>query len=391
MKLLSDIFEKLYSRSVYLTGRYISDKKNPYMRLMLICVALVLIFSFPRFDELIFKSGFYERSCWDSIDKQIKDPFVNPHYPGDTHESKILYRFSVPLIANLFGFDYRFTLIFQLICGFLIFYMFSRIIHKITGDINTTVFLTVALSFIYAGKQSFFNLEGAFDGVAICFLLFAVYFRNIALMLFCLIFAYYTDERALIVSSFIILYESYVYNNKLSLRSIFNVNLRILTIIASWVIYFSVRYFLMVKFGFDTPNGGLTGIRAILAQLNNFPDTVWSALEGYWLIIIMVFIVAVKNKQNFFIMIYFILIAFYSVASMSVFDTTRSIIFIFPCVFIAIYILTKNMSIEEFRKLSFLVLLLCFIFPTYCYMSVEGSVWTMPLPVQLYKIIVAYL
>jgi hypothetical protein len=127
------------------------------------------------------------------------------------------------------------------------------------------------------------------------------------------------------------------------------------------------------------------GLGVLLNQINNIPIGIWSALEGLWLLVIMGGALLYRNKRYIELLKYTGICSLILVLGLSVVDITRSVVYIFPMVFIALQLLNKYSEKATLHKLLWYALILCFIYPAY-YTGGKSSIWwTYPLPLQMLR------
>jgi hypothetical protein len=362
---------------IYQQSERLVNQKNWKWKLSMILVLVVYFFAFPSY-ELISKEYSFH---WSAISAQINHPFTDTHYEATSHQSKLTFRLTVPLIARVLHLGIVGLLILQGILGFFTFYFSLNILDRLLKDKIVVVLLGFSLAFIYAGKSGFIDLMACFDGVAIFFLVSSIHFKSPVIIFLSVFLASFTDERALIASSLVFLFWVYLSlierKRRLSIQS--------LTIIFSWLAYFIVRYILTIKFGLSTYVGDV-GTRVFLDQVNNFQIGIWTALEGIWILVFFSFITLWKRKQFFYGFMFLGAIAIVLIAALAVKDITRSMAYLLPAFFIVLLILKDEDTPSVFRKLALITTFFCFIYPPYSIGEVSfiSLAYSMPLQILRY-------
>ena len=155
------------------------------------------------------------------------------------------------------------------------------------------------------------------------------------------------------------------------------------SVMVAWILYFITRYLLTYYYNFKTIG---VGTEYFKDQINNLPIGIWSGLEGFWVVILLSFIVLFYHKNKWFLFAYGISILIIIFVALSVIDITRSMAYLLPSIFISLNIVYRVESKSFNRYLSLAVLVLC-LFPTY-YVGGRNTIQLFyPLPLQLIRII----
>ena len=373
--MIEQVVLNIYS-TIITTCTLFTQKKNWIIILTFLLPAIVFFFAFPSYEGL--KTTF--AGSWEAVLTQAENPFVPHAYDPNAHESKLLFRITMPLMAYVLHLGVTGILVVQAIFGTLMFYVAIRLFQRITQDNVTTMLLTLSLAFIYAGRVSFTEIRGIFDGLALFFLVTSMYFKNPLLIVISVFLASWTDERALIASSLVFLY--WMYENNSAGNRFFNT--QTVAVTAAWVAYFVTRYILSAFFGFTTNAGGV-GISLLINQINNLPLGVWSALEGNWLLVLAALWIACKKKKYTFVFLYAGGIALLLIVAMAVLDITRSMAYLLPAMFLAVALIKETEPAGTMRKIVALAMLVSFVYPAYYTADVYYNGWTYPFPLQLLR------
>ncbi len=355
-----------------------TNRKYWVLTLTLLLPLVVLFFAFPTFERI--PTEF--KGHWDAILHQIQNPFAQKDYIPFSHEAKITYRLSIPFIARLLNLEIIGLLVFQAVLGTISFYMTLKIFLRLMSDKIVALFLTLSFAFIYAGKTSFIEVRAMFDGVAIFFLIASIYFKNPFAIFIAVFLSSWTDERGLVASSLVFvfwLYNSYSHNKKI-------ISWQAISVVLAWIAYFATRLYLSHTYNLKTETEG-TGFAIFREQINNLPIGIWSALEGFWVIVIIAIVLLIKQRQWLIGVPYLFSIGVVLAVGMSVTDITRSVAYVFPAVFLALSILEKVETKNTIRKFSLVCLMLSFLYPTYDSTGDYYINWVYPLPLQILRMI----
>ncbi len=345
-----------------------------YTALLLTCLSL--FFAFPGYTEL-------HRAEWQELFIKAQHPFTNSLAGAGSHDAKITFRLLIPLIVHALHLDITGVLIFTGIIGILNFYLVLHIAYKILRDKRLAIIIGLCSCFIYFGKCSFIELRGGmFDGIAMCLLLLSIATPSNILKGIFIFFCAWCDERGLIASSLVWVYILYEYRNSPFIKKVLNG--AAISLYIAWLLYAITRYWLVQQYGLQTDVGG-TGPKVLFNQVNNIPIGIWSALEGLWLPVIYAFLALYRDRSFFELLKFMGACILILIVGVSVLDITRSVMYVFPAVFIALSILKDKMDKPALEKLLFYSLILCFVYPAY-YTGGKSSIWwTYPLPLQLLR------
>ena len=339
-----------------------------------------MFFSFPCYERVNTEYQEY----WSSMNTKTEAPFIDKEYDGDVHQSKLTFRLTVPVIAGFLHLRTWGIIILQGIFGILLFFYSAKLFRKITEDDVTALLLTLSLSFIWAGRCSYVELRGGiFDGVALFFLVFAMYYKNPLLIFSGVLLASFTDERGFIASSLVLLFWGFM--GGFTFRKLFN--LQTIAVGTAWIAYFALRYFLIHVLHFKTIVGTKLGVWCLVTQTSNLPGGVWTALEGNWIIILAALYALYQARKHFPALLLAGAIIVIMVVAMAVIDITRSMAYVFPALFIALLIIRhlKSESMESIRKMALLSTTLSFLYPAYYINGSFEALWTYPLPLYILR------
>lgn len=351
---------------------------NRYWLLLaaLLLTTTALFFSFPSYGDINPKE-------WAPLFEKAANPFANGSYADGTHAAKLSFRLVLPLIIHYLHLNITGVLILLGIIGVLNFYLVVKLAHTILQDKQQAFITGLCSALIYFGKCSFTDLRGTmFDGLAICFLLSAMLSRHYLATAIFIFLSAWCDERGLIASALIWLYFVIKNDEPAFFKKIFSKQLS--AIYLAWIAYITIRYVLSTTYGLHTDTKGV-GLSVLLNQINNIPMGIWSALEGLWLLVIMGGALLYRNKRYIELLKYIGICGIILILGLSVVDITRSVVYIFPIVFIALYLINKYCEKEMLHKLLWYALILCFVYPAY-YTGGKSSIWwTYPLPLQMLR------
>jgi hypothetical protein len=354
----------------------ITNQKNWLIVSAVLFTAIALFFSFPSYSDL-------NPTEWQPLFDKANNLLANSSYGEGTHAAKLTFRLVLPTIVHFTHLNITGVLILLGIVGMLNFYLVTRLANSILHDKREAFIIGICTALIYLGKCSFTELRGTmFDGLAMFFLLCALNTRNGFLLALFVFLAAWTDERALVAS--LLVWMFYIVKNDHKRMGLRLFTTQALCIYAAWAAYAAGRYYLGYVYGMHPDNKGV-GLSVLLNQINNIPLGIWSALEGLWIIVLYGMLLLWREQRYFEWLKFAGMCALILLIGVSVVDITRSVLYIYPAVFVALLTIHKYADKTTLNRLLWLALILCFAYPAY-YTGGKSSIWwTYPLPLQLLR------
>ena len=348
---------------------------------VVICTLLSLFISFPSLELFVEHSGRIKdfiRQCDNLTDFWIGNETSNLHF-----------RITQVLIVKLLGGDFRIALFVQFISGIFSFYFLLKLIYNITENRINSLLFVASFAVTVPGISSFINLNGNFDGLAISFIIAAMYIKNIFILPTLIILGSLTDERAFLASGFIVIFnlldnQLEKFNLKKLLRK------EVLSPVIGMIIYLFIRLFLTIKYNLvleDQLSLSTSVGWKLLDQINIIPFTIWTALEGFLIILIICLYPFWKTKK-FLSIIFLINISFILLLAFSVHDVSRGLVYLFPSTVIGIKILFKHLSENEFKNLILTTFCICLLSFNYSGGGKKTIWWHYPFPIQMIRLII---
>jgi len=367
--------EKLISRiDNFCSSRYWKIKA------LFIVVAVSIFFSCPTYNMLSFQN-----IATATLEKKIKHPFQKKHTSPGSHQSKLTYRMTIPIIAHYLHLSIRSIKIIEIIAAIALLWFSLGLAYQITRDKITSFMIGISIATLYSGNAGFVDELCYFDAIPYCLLVMCIAIKSPSIIVLLSSAAFWCDERALINSSLVMLYYILPRNldEKINLKSCFRS--MPLALLSSWFLYFLGRYLLNNYCGFTTDTGKI-GINVFLLQINHIPAAVWSAFEGLWFLILLSLFSLKKYKHPFFLMMYLGAFIIGIITACSVYDIARSIAYLLPGIFIALKVVSYVEKKDIMQKISLRMAIICMLALNYYYIFPFKMELTNPiLPIQLYK------
>ena len=378
----NSIFISLGNRVIHWLEK-IATQKNWLLLTALLCTTLSLFLSFPQ-KEIIF-SDYTNVPEVVGLKQKFATPFSNIDVPQGSHQSKLTYRLTVPVLAHYTKTSFEFWKCIEILCGALMFYIAAALAYRLLNKNRVNAILTaLLLSVIFAGTTSFIEFRGTFDGLAIFLLICGCYFTNPIFLFLITLSASFCDERALIASAFMVLFHSDI---KTPLKSqIFALfNKKTIPIYIAWGIYFYIRFVVLKYMTFDMHG---IHLRVPFEQRHNLCNGLWSAFEGGWLIILCALLVGFSRKKIWYNLAWCFTMTVSVIVAFFVIDITRSMAYLTPCLFIALKQLGNNPSSkdESYTQTYLLIaFIISLVWPSIFFGGNEAWWFAPPLPLSVLR------
>lgn len=273
------------------------------------------------------------------------------------HIANMRFRILLPALWMVFH-SAAALYIIQLVLGVCQLYMTMQLVYSITQDRLQAFYFTLGFAGLYTGAAFYLDFYGFGDAYAFTLMTAALYFRKPFLIFIAVFLAALVDERALLNTSFIMLFH-WLTNpkqdfNKLTLKSIY-LNKAIVAALLAGCIYMIIRLYLTVHFHLKTPYGGPSPLFHVRDALKQFGFRVWTGFESFWILILMMLFLLSYRR------IYVLLALVMLLLSITVFtfllqgDHTRTAAYAFPLFFVAMVLIRDEVSQPELRAILMLV------------------------------------
>jgi hypothetical protein len=367
-------------------------------------VLLVLVFSLLRaFPNYSFLREAGNQGTWRNAAIKGQDPTVDMtrRFPPASHEAKLNFRLTVPLLARVLHLGRDGLLALFSISGVLILYFTLDLSYQLTQspwqngiaplaqqparinrEVRSSDFLgsriaaaavCMAVACIWPGVLAFHQLLGGFyDAVALCLLLAAMR-ATAPLAAVALFLAAWTDERALLAAGLILVYAA--------LRREFA---RGIAIAAAGSAYAATRLYFGNVYSLHTAWDGI-GLGILLKDFNMAPLGIWTGLGGCWLIVAGGMWVLLARRRFFLVLAYGLALCAVIVAALVVEDVTRSMAYTLPAVFVGLAALVESEPPLVIERVAAASALICVLVPTY-FAQAGNATWLLPSVIQAIRL-----
>ncbi|HTW66837.1 MAG TPA: hypothetical protein VME17_19590 [Bryobacteraceae bacterium] len=353
---------------------------GPYWKLRALCavVALALFRAFPNYDVL--DTNFFQTK-WRDVQVKFDHPLIDMSriFSAGSHESKLTFRLTVPVLAHVLHLHEVGLLIVFAIAGVALLYLVLKMAFALTGNKRVALLVCLATACAWPGEAAFQELRGGYyDALALCLLLGACAARSSLLVGALVFLAAWTDERALLAASFVFLL--YVYESTGDIRSWLAG--KPAAVIVGAAAYLASRESLTVAQSYTLATSGV-GFAVLARQVNVIPIAIWSGLAGCWILVCFGALALFRQRRYFFSWVFCAAMAGMIVASLAVVDVTRSMAYCLPALLVTLAALGKSENVKRLEKLAAISAAISFLVPTF-YLEGSTGLWLLyPLPIQI--------
>uniref|UniRef100_Q01Y92 Glycosyltransferase RgtA/B/C/D-like domain-containing protein n=1 Tax=Solibacter usitatus (strain Ellin6076) TaxID=234267 RepID=Q01Y92_SOLUE len=333
-------------------------------RVVLVVLAFSLLRAFPNYN---FLREAENQGTWRDAAIKMQDPAVDMarRFPPASHEAKLTFRITVPLLARALHLGRSGMLALFALCGVFTLYLTLDLSYRIAHSRVAAAAICLGVACVWPGVLAFHQLLGGFyDAVALCLVLAAMR-APAPLAAAALFFGAWTDERALLAAGLILVYAA--------LRREFA---RTLAIAAAGITYVATRLYYTNVYSLHTSWDGV-GLGVLLKNFNMAPLGVWTGLGGCWLIVAAGLWVLLARRRFALAMAYGLALTAVIAVALVVEDVTRSMAYALPAVFVALGALAESEPPVAIERLAAAGALVCALLPTYFTQS-GNATWLLP-------------
>jgi len=356
----------------------------------LLFAIISVFFAFPPYNHVINNSiKFKNATDWGGyhdiytmVGKQIENPMmVVPAMEGRQMEKR-QFRLTMPVIGHILHTTPLGLIILQHVFGIFLFAVCIALGARITNDRVLGLLIGLGFAFVYTGEACFVDLFPWFDGSAYLFLALAMWSRKPIFIFLFVLLAAYTDERALMASAFVFTWWKMqeTGNAGLNLKRILLPAKFTMAVLLAWGVYFTGRSILSDHFGFLTHSGHMHGKDAAYTwTYQQFWFGILSSIKWFWVVIIAGFLLLFKQKKPGLVLFTLVPLMISLTAALLVHDVTKSAGYVFPLVFIFLFLFhQQGETVRNLRYFMLIIVVLCFLMPSF---NIYGGVPYLTKPV----------
>jgi hypothetical protein len=363
------MLEAIYSSITHRIDSFL--EKNWVVKTTICSFLCVVFFSSPDISKI---QSLQNGSISKVIQKQIEQPFIQQNYSSESHFSKRTFRLFMPIVAKILHIGVGGLLILQYFFGILFFYFSAKLSFLYSKEKIAPFLFVIGFAGIYVGKSFFLDYWAFFDGTAFFFLLLSLYFRTPILIFFCLSFAFWTDERALVAAFGVLVFHLFI-TNKDNINNSFEWSLKqVVPIFAAIIVYGGLRWYLTNRFGLTIGSEYIGPFWTLKNFIKYMPLAIFMFFESYWLLIIAGFLYlnykTVRSLKTIGVLFLLVLLC-QTIVALSVGDMVRSGSYAFVFCFTSFLIIEKlKVNKKIVHCLMLIVASFAYLIPTY---SVFGN------------------
>ncbi|QXC59873.1 hypothetical protein KSP35_16015 [Aquihabitans sp. G128] len=331
---------------------------------------------------------FGEDAQWRYIIEHSRGSLFDPNIGPESREANLTFRFVPRLVGKVLFFDSPWAFVaLQVVAAVVLLVVLAKLLDEALGDRRAAVVATVGTVGLWAVAGAWVDLRGNFDALAVLLLLVAMASRRPPIVFLVGLAATFTDERAVfalpIVAAWHLLRDDHAAERA---RRTWQAAARAVpwlpvgAALAAGVGHLAIRQALKARYGIHEGRNRSPG--EPLAQLNNYPSGIWGALEGYWFLTVAGLATTWHRGSRLVVLGCVGCVAVTIVVAMSVFDISRSVVFLFPVVPFAALGL-RHLPRRATRGLVWTAALVSLAWPL-LYAADQATVnWAYPLPLLL--------
>jgi hypothetical protein len=269
---------------------------------------------------------------WDTQIWKSNHLFIPANFDPKSHEAKIAFRFTIPLLLRLCQQKIELVYFIQIGLGLYAYTLFLKIIHQITQERKITFFFAMGVSSLYFINSLHLELLALGDSFAYSFLILGFYFsKNRYLSGVFLLAAMLTDERSLIGGAMGIILQYFIDEERY--WDYFK------TSAFAILVYLFIRFLIYKKYGLITPTGGIE-YAIFLENLNHGLLIIYNAFKSYYIFYFFPIAIIVNKKT----VLYTLFAIVFILSSFLVWDVTRSISFSFWGLLIGLHFMVQHIK-----------------------------------------------
>jgi hypothetical protein len=269
---------------------------------------------------------------WDTQIWKSNHLFIPANFDPKSHEAKIAFRFTIPLLLLLCNQKIWLVYLIQIALGLYAYYMFLKLVSQITQERKITFFFAMGVSTLYFINSLHLELLALGDSFAYSFLILGFYFsKNRYVSGVFLLAALLTDERSLIGCAMGIILKYFMEENQFWDY--------VKTSLSAISVYLFIRFLIYKKYGLITPAGGIE-YAIFLENLNHGLLISYNAFKSYYIFYFFPIAIIVNKKT----VLYTLFAIAFILSSFLVWDVTRSISFSFWGLLIGLHFMVQHIK-----------------------------------------------
>lgn len=319
---------------------------------------------------------------WAAIERMADHPFDQEGLDPTDRSYNFTFRVTVPIVGGVLGLGPAGYLVLQGLAGLGLFAATALAVERISANRRIAALSAIGVGLTWAGACAFVEVRGNFDAVAIALLVGAMATRRVALVTVGCFLAAWTDERAIPVVAFVMLFQHFAESRDVTWRTAWK-EPRVLAAAAGIALHFVTRFAAAAAFDVQQPSN--LGLTYVEEQMSILPIGLWTGLEGFWLVVAAAAVILWQAGQRLIMVAYVGLIATIGVGSIAVVDVTRSMAYLFPAALAGAAVLARLAKPSVLRGATYLGFALTAAWPLYYAGGAFTLYWVYPAPLALLR------
>ncbi len=354
-----------------------------HWRLKSVCLLLFLLILFPiglNLDKFRMFIGFYwiaigqpnpSYCCyyWNDIAYQTSDWLMERlQVYSHIHIANMRFRLFQPVLYTVFRSPIAMYSV-QVALGVGYLYMVLDEAYKLLKDRQLALLFAGSFVGIYAGAAFILDVMGFGDAFAFTFMMGAIYFRNPLLIGLCVFLASWVDERAVFNVTLIIAYHllaPYKIDRPTSLATLTSLrpSKQVIAAFVGCLAYMAIRIYFIYKFDLSSPIGGESVFFSVFSALKTAGFRLWSGYEGFWLLIVAMLFLLWQRQKFLLLCVIGVLTGITTFTVLMQGDYVRTIAYGFPILFIALALVSQEISRRDLFWMLTAVIIISLLYPS---------------------------
>ncbi len=340
-----------------------------------------------------------ERSVIWRYDLHNRGPqLFDPGVPLDGQVGNLTFRVVPRLIGGALGLDrmWQFQTL-QLLVGVVFLWAAARLFAEALGSRPLATLLVVATAATWTGASAWLEVRGLFDPFSYAFLALAMWVRRPVAVGSVALAATFCDERALIALPPVLAWHAFrpeaietAVSPPAAGTGAASQGLRVffrpatVAVAVAVAAHLAIRAWLKHRYGLQENHNRYP--EDPLTQLRNYPNGLWGALEGLWIVVAAAVVTAWHGRRWVVVAVLVLAGVPSLLAGVSVVDISRSIGYVWPLAPLATLVLGRSgLSHRVLHRVVWFATALSLAWPVLYTAGDQTIDWNYPLPLVIVR------
>lgn len=330
---------------------------------------------------------------WVYVRENSGPQLFDPAVAATSQQANTTFRVVPRLIGAAFSLSHPWQfLLVQLGFGLVFLWTAAKLYAEALRDRISALLLVIALGSTWAGATAWLEVRGLFDAIALALLALSMRARRLPVVVVVLVLAGFTDERAVLATPLVVAWHALrppTPGDRADARGTLDDDRRglrpflrpvPLAAAATVGIHLMIRTWLKHRYGLS--EGANRSPGEPFSQLSNYPNGLWGALEGVWLVVAAGLMGLRRHRGTAAAGLAALAAIPILLAGVSVFDISRAVAYVWPLAPLACVGL-RHVPRDWLRRAVAIAATVTVVWPV-IYASDENTVqWVYPLPLAL--------